>query len=91
METAIEQQWLNWMQTVQIPAIMKTGWFSSYKILTVLDSPNEGVTYCVQFVADSLDNYEFFKRRHLHFFHTQHNAMFENRFVLFNTLMKEVG
>ncbi len=91
MEEAIRQQWLNWMQSVQIPAIMKTGWFNGYKILTVLESPNEGVTYCVQFTTDTREKYDFFMRQHLHHFHVQHNALFENRFVLFNTLMEEVS
>ncbi len=90
MEEAIQQDWLNWIKTQQIPAIMKTGWFNAYKILTVLNSPNEGVTYCVQFITDSIAKYNFFKQQHLHYFHQLHNSRFENRFVLFNTLMQEV-
>lgn len=90
MDEAIENQWLDFMRNEQIPAIMKTGWFNSYKILTILDSPNEGVTYCVQFFTDKQSNYDFFKAQHLYNFHVKHNAKFENRFVLFNTLMREV-
>src|SRR5476651_570599 len=90
MEEAIQQDWLNWMQTTQIPAIMKTGWFNSHKILRILDSPNEGVTYCVQYTTDTREKYNFFHQQHLHHFHVLHNQKFENRFVLFNTLMEEV-
>lgn len=90
IEEAIQQDWLNWMQKTQIPAIMKTGWFNSYKILTVLNSPNEGVTYCAQFITDTIEKYNFFKQQHLHHFHILHNNRFANRFVLFNTLMQEV-
>ena len=90
IEEAIELDWLNWIQTEQIPAVMKTGYFESYKILTVLDSPNEGITYCIQFMTDTIEKYKFFKQQHLHYFHQLHNNRFENKFVLFNTLMQEV-
>lgn len=88
IDEAIQQQWLNWMQTEQLPAIMKTGWFQSYTILSVLDSPNEGKTYCVQFKADTMASYEYFVKRHLKWFHQLHNQQFENKFVVFNSVMQ---
>lgn len=88
IDESIQQQWLNWMQTIQIPAIMQTGWFNAYKILTVLDSPNEGATYCVQFIADTVEKYGYFRDQHLQNFHQQHNQQFEHKFVLFNSLMQ---
>ena len=88
IDESIKDLWLNWMQTSQIPAIMKTGWFKSYKILTVLDSPNEGATYCVQFITDKRQDYDYFKSKHANWFHQLHQQQFENKFVLFNTLMQ---
>lgn len=88
IEESIQQQWLNWMQAVQIPAIMQTGWFNSYKILAILDSPNEGVTYCIQFNTDSIDKYAYFCEQHQQKFHQLHHTEFENKFVLFNTIMQ---
>ena len=84
----IQQQWLNWMQTVQIPAIMQTGWFNSYKILNILNSPNEGITYCVQFITGTPENYSYFQQQHQQKFHQLHHQQFENRYVLYNTLMQ---
>lgn len=88
IDDSIQQQWLNWMQTIQIPAIIQTGCFNAYKIFTVLNSPNEGVTYCVQFITDNAKNYTYFQEQHQKKFHQLHNQQFENRFVLFNTLMQ---
>lgn len=88
MDERIQDEWLSWMQTVQLPAIMKTGWFNAYKIMAVLDSPNEGATYCVQFLTDTPEKYNYFREKHLNWFHQQHNQQFENKFVLFNTLMQ---
>ena len=90
VDEAIHQQWLNWMQAEQLPAIMKTGWFNSFSILTVLDSPNEGMTYCIQFVTDSLESYNYFRNKHLQWFHQLLNQRFENKFVVFNSLMQRI-
>lgn len=91
VEEAIHQNWLKWMQEVHIPAVMATGYFNSYQVLNVIDSPNEGVTYCIQYHTDSLESFNQFYTKHLHRLQAIHNQEFENQFVLFNTLMKTVG
>ena len=78
------------MKEVHIPAVMATGYFNAYNILNVIDSPNEGITYCVQYQTDSLESFNQFYHHHLHRLQDAHNREFENQFVLFNTLMKTV-
>jgi len=90
VEGSAEEEWLQWIQQEHIPAAMATGYFAEYKILTVIDSPNEGVTYCVQYITDEMVKYNLFKERHLHHMHTRHHQQFENRYVLFNSLMKTI-
>jgi hypothetical protein len=90
LEDTVEQEWLTWMKEVHIPAIMATGCFSSHQILTVIDSPNDGITYCVQFIADTIENFQDYYRTHLFGFQELHQQQFAERFVLFNTLMKTV-
>jgi hypothetical protein len=90
IEEAIHQKWLKWMQEVHIPAVMATGYFNSYKVLNVIDSPNEGVTYCIQYETDNIQNFNQFYTKHLHQLQAAHNEQFENQFVLFNTLMQTV-
>ena len=90
VEEAIHEKWLNWVKEVHIPAVMATGYFTSYKILTVIDSPNEGVTYCIQYATDSMENFSHFYSKDLHRLQAIHNQEFENQFVIFNTLMKTV-
>ncbi len=84
-------EWLEWMQAEHIPAAMATGYFTEYKVLTVIDSPNEGVTYCVQYITDDITKYNLFKERYLHHLHSRHHQQFENRYVLFNSLMKTIN
>jgi hypothetical protein len=90
VDEAVHEKWLNWAKEVHIPAVMATGYFQSYKILNVIDSPNEGVTYCVQYYADNIDHFNLFYNRHFHQLQAIHNQEFENQFVIFNTLMKTV-
>lgn len=91
VDEGIHKQWLSWMQTEYIPQVMKTGYFNSYKILNVLDSPNEGVTYCVQYLTDSQEKYNQFNLHHFLGLQATHQQQFENQFVLFNTLMQTVN
>ena len=91
VDEAIHTQWLKWMQQEYIPSVMATGHFHRYTILNVLDSPNEGVTYCVQYFADSRESYTEFAEANLPRLHARHMQQFENQFVLFNTLMQTVN
>lgn len=84
----ISEEWLKWIKENHIPAALNTGLFNSYKILTVLNSPNEGVTYCIQFNTDVIEKYTQFNEEHLQHLHIIHNQQFENQFVLFNSLMQ---
>ncbi len=90
VEESAHEKWLEWVKSVHIPAVMATGYFNSYHVLTVIDSPNEGVTYCVQYFADDIENFNQFYSKHFHQLQAIHNQEFENQFVIFNTLMKTV-
>jgi hypothetical protein len=90
VEEAAHEKWLNWMLQVHIPAVMATGYFKSYQMLNVIDSPNEGVTYCIQYHTDSMETFNKFYNNHLHQLQSIHNQEFENQFVIFNTLMQTV-
>ena len=91
VEESIHEKWLNWMHEVYIPVVMETGYFKSYQVLTVIDSPNEGVTYCVRYSAETIEDFNQFYSRHLHRLQDIHNREFENQFVIFNTLMNTVN
>ncbi|QJD95651.1 DUF4286 family protein [Mucilaginibacter robiniae] len=91
IDDTIEQEWLQWIQKEHIPAVLATGLFDNHQILAVLDSPNEGATYCIQYMTDDINKYHQFSSTHVHRLHTLHNQQFENRFVLFNSLMKTIN
>ncbi|MFD2863060.1 DUF4286 family protein [Mucilaginibacter antarcticus] len=91
VDEGVHKQWLSWVKTEYIPMVIKTGFFNSFKILNVLDSPNEGVTYCLQFFTDSREKYNEYNVHHFLGIQTLHQQKFENKFVLFNTLMQSIN
>ena len=90
VDDAIVPGWLEWIKTNHIPSILATGAFDSYKALTVLDSPNEGITYCIQYQTDTVERYSDFYYKEMERIHQAHNVQFEERFALFHTLMETI-
>ena len=90
LEETAANEWLTWMQGVQVPMLMDTGKFVSNRLLKVVDSPNEGVTYCVQFVLDNKANYDSYQSEYGSVLQDELNTRFKNRHVTFQTLMEYV-
>ncbi len=91
IEDVAVEEWLKWMQETHIPAVLETGKFVSHRLLKVLDSPNEGVTYCVQYVVENLADYEDYQLNFAPSLQADLQQKFENRFVAFRTLMEYIA
>ena len=90
LEEAIEKEWLDWMNTIHLPAVMATEMFLSNRLLRVVDSPNEGVTYCAQYVAENEENYQRYLSEFAPALQNEMNTKFANKFVAYRTLMEFV-
>ncbi|RZL47231.1 MAG: DUF4286 family protein [Pedobacter sp.] len=90
IEDASAEEWLQWMQEIHIPEVMATGKFVSNRLLKVLDSPNEGVTYCTQYVAETLADYNDYQQNYAPNLQAELQSRFENKLVAFRTLMEFV-
>jgi len=90
LDDAAAEEWLQWMQEIHIPEVMATGMFVSNRLLKVVDSPNEGVTYCAQYVAENMANYDQYQSAFAPALQEKLNEKFKNRFVAYRTLMEFV-
>ncbi|WP_256002051.1 DUF4286 family protein [Pedobacter deserti] len=90
IEEDIAADWLRWMQEDHIPKVLATGKFVSNRLLRVLDSPNEGVTYCAQYVAENMEEYNDYQQRFAPGLQAELTDRYENKFVAFRTLMEYV-
>lgn len=88
IEDAAADRWLQWMQESHIPSVMATGKFISHRLLKVVDSPNEGVTYCAQYVVENMEAYEDYQENFGPALQEEVTANFENQLVAFRTLME---
>jgi len=91
LEESAADEWLQWMQETHIPAVMATGKFVSNRLLKVVDSPNEGVTYCAQYVAENVNEYNDYQQNFAPALQADLQQKFENRFVAFRTLMEYIA
>jgi hypothetical protein len=91
IDEAIQADWLKWMGSIYIPGIMATGYFSGHRVLTVVNSPIDGITYCLQFETDSIDKYYEYTQGIGVKIKEAHFKQFENRFVQFETIMQQVN
>jgi len=82
--------WMQWMQEEHMPKIMSTGLFVSNRLLRVLDSPNEGITFCAQYVAETPADYETYQTIHAPALQHELNTRFKDKFVAFSTLMEYI-
>lgn len=88
IEDASAAAWLKWMQETHIPAVMATGKFVSNRLLKVIDSPNEGVTYCSQYVAENQAEYDDYQNSFAPALQAELQELFANKFVAYRSLME---
>lgn len=91
LEESIAEEWLQWMQEEHIPKVMETGKFVSYRLLRVLDSPNEGVTYCAQYVAENIGEYLEYRDSYAPALQAEALEKFQQRALAFRTLMEYIA
>lgn len=88
IDESIEQQWLSWIKPNLIEKILETGFFHSYKLLQVTDSPNEGLTYCLQFNTDEISSLQSYLALYAEQIEQEHQQNFANQLVTFSSTMK---
>ena len=87
----IQLEWLQWMKEVHIPEVMSTGFFVEYKISRILEQDeSDGVTYAIQYLCSSLDDYETYRDRFAPALQLKHAERFKDKFVAFRTIMEVV-
>lgn len=91
IEESAAEEWLQWMKEIHIPEVMATDKFVSNRLLKVMDSPNEGITFCSQYVVENEENYLDYQTNFAPALQAKLQSKFENRFVAFRTVMEFVG
>ena len=89
--TEIGADWLRWMKTFYVPAVMATELPVSYRILRLLtEIDNGGVTYSVQLDFTAMEDYFTYQNLHANAMQQRLKHRFGNQFVSFDTLLEEI-
>lgn len=90
IEDDIHDTWLNWMKNEHLPMVMDTGKFVRYAMFRILDRQDDetGVTYAIQYFAESMDDYLAYQSEHASALQAETNKYFEGKFAAFRTLLE---
>ena len=91
VETNIADQWLQWLLSEHIPAIMSTKSFTGYKVVRLLEiDDTEGPTYAIQYFASSLENYKHYIENYAPEMRKRSTDKWGNHFMAFRSVMEVV-
>ena len=91
LESAIESDWLSWMNNKHLAEVMASGCFTAYNIFQLIEPTEDGVcTYIVQYQADSLEDYERYAQTFAPKLRQDGFDRFGDRFIAFRTILKKI-
>ena len=88
IEEKVADHWCDWMKNNHIPQLMDSGCFQSHQMFRIIDSPNEGVSFSVQFTVGTERDYESFKNNFEQAFIGEMYAGYPDKLVAFSTVME---
>ena len=89
IDDAVADAWHQWMREEHIPNVLATGKFVSNRLLKVIDSPNEGVTFCSQYIVETMADYLEYQEIYAPQL-VQELDKFKDKMVAFRSLMEFV-
>lgn len=88
IDKSVADEWLNWMKTVHIPDVLKTGYFTENKICRVLNVDDEGATFSVQYTFKEMIDIEEYQKNDAKRLQEEHSKRYEGKYAAFRTLLE---
>lgn len=89
IEYSIHEEWLAWMKEIHIPDVMKTGYFTSWKLTRILEEPDEhGVGYAIQYQASRIEDLVSYQKNDAQRLQKEHAEKYGNQYVAFRTVLE---
>jgi hypothetical protein len=91
VDHSIHEPWVEWMKAKHIDDVMKSGCFTDFKFVRLLDTDeSDGPTYAVQFFAESKADYNRYIEIHAPALREDVMRTWGNKFISFRSLMQVV-
>ena len=92
LNATLEKDWLDWMQKVHIPDVLKTGLFKEHKLCKILfEEEDGGVTYAIQYFCEDMNAFQKYQKEFAPALQKEHTERYKNQYVAFRTLMEVVS
>ncbi|MEM6763435.1 MAG: DUF4286 family protein [Bacteroidota bacterium] len=84
--------WMIWMRTEQLSAIMETSCFDEVSIKELVEpKAQEGMrTFNFQFMARTMEHIQAYMRSHAPAIHAKHDEKYKGKYMAFDTILKEI-
>ena len=92
IDKEIEQDWLQWIRTIHIPAVVEAGKFVDYRFYKMLTHDDETTSsYCIQYFVPTIQQFQSFLDTAGKTLMEEHHQKFKDRHVVFQSLLEEVN
>jgi hypothetical protein len=89
VDAAATEEWVLWMKGEHMPEVLATGLFTECKLCRLLEQDEvEGVTFVVQYLCQSIKEYNDYIDNHALTMREKSNKAFGGKFVAFRTVME---
>jgi hypothetical protein len=92
LEDDKHEAFLLWMKDTHIPEVMQTGKFTDYRMYRIISNPmdEEAVSYCIQYFAESMDDYSDYHVNHAPALQEKFNQKYGGSCYAIRTIMEKV-
>ena len=88
IEPGIEAEWLDWMKTVHVPDVLRTGCFSECRMHKILGA--EETSYVLQYSCRSLEEYHRYRDNFAPALQKEHTDRYRGQFRGSRQLLEEI-
>ncbi len=88
---AIENDWLQWMKTEHLPAVMAAGNFENHQLVKLLEADDgDGPTYAVQFYVTDKKSLDLYLDEYSNKFRQEAIDRWGEKFISFKSIMEVI-
>ena len=88
IDESVHDEWLEWMKTEHIPAVLATGMFIENRICLIHGESEGGISYAIQYVAPDRAHYDRYQREFAPALQHDHSVRYASKFVAFRTVLE---
>jgi hypothetical protein len=91
IEQSIESDWVEWMKSVHIPDVLRTGCFTDSRIYKSVGTDRDGPVYVMQYSCRSFEDYHRYRDNFAPALQKDHTERYAGRFRGARLVLEEVA